>query len=59
MCLDNPCDFNTMVSFTKGALWGIIPSILFFVIAFFCFKGRLNLPVVLHFAVFVILLWDV
>ncbi len=56
VCLDKPGDFDTMVSFTKGALWGIVPSILFFVTAFFCFRNRLNLPVTLvsSFAVWVI-----
>jgi uncharacterized membrane protein (GlpM family) len=36
-----------MQDFTKGALWGILPSILFFLVAFFCFKKQLPLPVVL------------
>ena len=45
--LDNSGDVVTMTKFTKGALWGIVPSILFFVTAFFCFKGKLNLPVTL------------
>ena len=53
--MDNSGDVATMTNFTKGALWGIIPSILFFITAFFCFKGKLNLPITLisSFAVWV------
>jgi uncharacterized membrane protein (GlpM family) len=36
-----------MQSFTKGALWGILPSILFYLVAFFCFRRNLSLPIVL------------
>ena len=45
--LDNSGDVNTMTSFTKGALWGIIPSILFFAMAFVCFRKELSLWIVL------------
>ncbi len=44
---DNPGDFNLMTRYTKGALWGILPSIMFFLVALFCFSKRLTLPVVL------------
>lgn len=48
-------DTNIMTSYTKAALWAIIPSILFFLVAFFCFKKQLSLPVVIavSFAVWV------
>lgn len=36
-----------MQAFTKGALWGIVPSILFFLVALLCFKKQLPLPFVL------------
>ena len=36
-----------MQAFTRGALWGILPSILFFVVALFCFKKQLPLSLVL------------
>ncbi len=36
-----------MEDFTKGALWGILPSIFFFVVAFICFRKQLPLPYVL------------
>ncbi len=47
MYLENKGDPEIMQDFTKGALWGIIPSILFFLVAFFCFKKHLSLPIVL------------
>ena len=36
-----------MQSFAKGALWGMLPSILFFLVALFCFKRQMPLSVVL------------
>lgn len=36
-----------MENFTKGALWGILPSILFFFVAYICFRKQLPLPLVL------------
>ena len=47
MYLDNKGDPRIMEDFTRGALWGILPSILFFFMAFACFKKQLSLPVVL------------
>jgi uncharacterized membrane protein (GlpM family) len=47
MYLENKGNSEIMQDFAKGALWGIIPSILFFLVAFFCFKKNLSLPVVL------------
>ncbi len=47
MYLENKGDPNIMQEFTKGALWGILPSILFFLVAFVCFKKQLSLPLVL------------
>ena len=45
--LENKGDPEIMQNFTKGALWGILPSILFFLVAFFCFKKHFSLPIVL------------
>jgi uncharacterized membrane protein (GlpM family) len=45
--LDNNGDKNIMEGYTKGAIWGIIPSILFFVAAYFCFKRGLSLQLVI------------
>ena len=45
--LDNPGNFNLMIDYTKGALWGILPTILFFLTAFICFRRHLSLWIVL------------
>lgn len=54
--LDNPDNFNLMTEYTKGALWGIVPSVLFFLVAFVCFRRHLPLWIVLcaSFAVWLI-----
>ena len=53
---DNPDNFNIVTNYTKGALWGILPSILFFLTAFICFRKHLSLWIVLcaSFAVWLI-----
>ncbi|MBW8017630.1 MAG: DUF3147 family protein [Planctomycetes bacterium] len=40
----------TMLEYNKGALWGIIPSIMFFAVAFWAFKRQFSLPTVLVFS---------
>ncbi|MBL7186453.1 MAG: DUF3147 family protein [Phycisphaerae bacterium] len=45
--LDNPGNLNLMVDYSKGAVFGIVPSILFFLVAFVCFHKRLPLWIVL------------
>lgn len=40
-------DFDFMVLYTKGALWGILPSIAFYLVALFCFSRHLSLAIVL------------
>ncbi|MGA7826965.1 MAG: DUF3147 family protein [Geobacteraceae bacterium] len=45
--LENRGDQGVMVLFAKGALWGMLPSLLFFLVAFFCFKKGYSLPLVL------------
>ena len=54
--LDNPGNFNLMTDYTKGALWGILPSILFFLAALICFRKHLPLWIMLcaSFAVWLI-----
>ena len=44
---DNPGNFNLITDYTKGALWGILPTILFFLTAFICFRRHLSLWIVL------------
>jgi len=52
---DHHGDSALMTAYTKGALWGIVPSILFFLVAFVCFQKQLPLWIVLcaSFAVWV------
>jgi len=45
--LENRGNPEIMQDFTKGALWGIVPSVLFFLVALLCFKKNLPLPIVL------------
>jgi uncharacterized membrane protein (GlpM family) len=47
MYLESGGDASTMQQFTKGALWGIVPSILFFLVALLCFKRGFPLSIVL------------
>lgn len=47
MYVENKGDPEIMQDFTIGALWGILPSILFFLVAFLCIKKHLTLPIVL------------
>ena len=47
MYLENKGDPEIMQKFTKGTLWGILPSILFFIVAFFCLKKNFSLFIVL------------
>lgn len=44
---DSAGDHELMTHYTKGVLWGILPTILFFAVAFVCFRKGLALPVVL------------
>lgn len=44
---DNPGNFALMEDFTKAALWGIIPSTLFFLAVYVCFKHHYPFSVVL------------
>ena len=44
---DNPGNFVLMTDYTKGALFGIAPSVLFFLVAFLCFRRQLPLWIVL------------
>ncbi len=47
MYLENKGNHQIMQDLTRGALWGILPSILFFLVAFFCFKKDFSLATVL------------
>ena len=45
--LENKGDPVIMQDFTRGAIWGILPSILFFLVALYCFKRGFSLSIVL------------
>ena len=45
--LENKGNPHIMQDFAKGALWGILPSILFFLVVFFCLRKEFPLPLVL------------
>ena len=45
--LENKGDSVVMQAFAKGALWGILPSILFFLVALLCLKQGVSLPALL------------
>ena len=45
--LENKGDPGIRQNFTKGALLGILPNILFFLVAILCFKKHFSLPIVL------------
>lgn len=47
LCYDNPGNFTLMADYTKGALWGIVPTILFFLVAYLCFRRHLSVWIVL------------
>ncbi|HWI39865.1 MAG TPA: DUF3147 family protein [Verrucomicrobiae bacterium] len=45
--LDNPDDRGLLTAYTRGVLWGIVPTILFFSVAYLCFRRNLPLPLAL------------
>lgn len=50
---DRPSDFALMTSYTKGVLWGIIPTVLFFIVVYLCFRKQLSIWIVLSASFFV------
>ena len=44
---DNPGNYRLMTDYTRGVLWGIIPTILFFAAAYCCFRKGLPLALAL------------
>lgn len=45
--LENRGNRQIMESFSRGALWGMLPTILFFLVALLCFRRGLSLPLAL------------
>jgi len=44
---ENPGDDGLMRSYTLGAVWGTLPSVLFFGVALYCFSRQFSLALVL------------
>ncbi|KAF0217890.1 MAG: hypothetical protein FD174_3153 [Geobacteraceae bacterium] len=44
---DNPGNYRLMTDYTRGVLWGIIPTILFFSVTYLCFRRELPLSLAL------------
>lgn len=44
---DSGGDATRMTRYTLGAVWGIIPAMLFFGVAYFCFRAKLHPALVL------------
>ena len=40
---ENPSDRNLLTEYTRGVLWGILPTAIFFGVALICFKRGLPL----------------
>ncbi|SPD75649.1 conserved membrane hypothetical protein [uncultured Desulfobacterium sp.] len=47
MHLENRGNPQVMELFTKGAIWGFVPSLMFYLAAFFCLKRQLPLSIIL------------
>src|SRR5512145_1521532 len=47
VALDSGSDPQLMQQFTRGALWGLLPTALFFLVAYLGFRRGLPLPLVL------------
>jgi len=47
---DDPGNLKLMTDYTKSVLWGIIPTIFFFIAAFMCFKKQLSILPTLAFS---------
>lgn len=44
---DSAGDYRLMTLYTEGVLWGIIPTILFFAAAYFCFSRQASMTLAL------------
>jgi uncharacterized membrane protein (GlpM family) len=47
VALDSNSDPRVRQQFTWGALWGLVPTVLFFLVAWFCFRKGFPLPLTL------------
>lgn len=44
---ETPGDHGRLIDYTKGVLWGILPSVAFFLAALWCLQRRASFPLVL------------
>ena len=44
---DEPGDYELLARYTQGAFWGILPSLVFFGVAYVCFRRQMAFPLVL------------
>jgi uncharacterized membrane protein (GlpM family) len=44
---DNPSDYQILTTYTRGVLWGIIPTLLFFLVLLFCFRRHIPMATAL------------
>lgn len=47
LAADTPGNTNLFTDYTRGVLWGIVPTILFFLVAHLCFRRELPFAVTL------------
>ena len=47
LATDNPGDSNLITDYTRGALWGIGPTVVFFVAVSVCLRRGMELPAAL------------
>jgi F0F1-type ATP synthase assembly protein I len=47
LAADNPGNTRLLGDYTRGVLWGILPTIGFFIAAFICLRKGAGLPIVL------------
>jgi len=47
LATDNPGNSRLLCEYTRGVLWGILPTLVFFVTAYLCLRKGGGLPIVL------------
>lgn len=47
---EEPESSQLLASYTRGVLWGIVPTVLFFLAAYFCFRRGMAFPLTITIA---------
>ena len=47
LATDNPGNSRLLGEYTRGVMWGILPTLVFFVTAYLCLRKGISLPIVL------------